>query len=131
MQLQIVLDEDVTHPLARALRVVGHDVGSAKELGHLGFTDAKLLTRAADLRRLLISHNAKDMRLLHEAWLTWRAQWDALAHPLADHPGILVVPHLPLPDLVRIVEEFAGFGIDLTNRVFSWTELDGWHELFP
>jgi hypothetical protein len=124
-----LLDEDVSHGLAGALRAAGLDADSAKELGHLGFTDVMVLTRAADLGRILITHNKKDMLLLHEAWLTWRVRWEATEHPRASHPGILLTPHQPVLDLVRLVEEFDSAESEATNRLFSWNAQDRWHQV--
>jgi hypothetical protein len=128
MALQIGLDEDVSNHLAGPLRANGHDVNTAQQLGHLALTHVKVLTRMADLNRILVSHNKRDMLLLHEAWLTWRTRWQATSHFLAN---ILLVPHEPVSDLVRIIEEFAGFGIDPASRAFSWTAPTGWYEPFP
>ena len=137
--LRVVLDEDVSHRLARLLRSQGWDIDSAKELGRLRLTDVQVLLRAAEDGRTLITHNIKDFRSLHEAWVTWRGRWTAeivqlTGSPvhLSQHAGILITPHLPDRDLARILEEFADSNVPLTDRLFSWLPVLGWHELrFP
>jgi hypothetical protein len=100
-------------------------------LDTLGLSDVKVLTRMADLGRLLVSHNKRDMVLRHEAWLTWRSRWHASTHPLSDHAGILLVPHAPVPHLIQIIDAYAGLGNVSSSRILSWTASDGWYEIFP
>jgi hypothetical protein len=124
-----LLDEDVSHGLAGALRAIGLDADSAKELGHLGFTDVMVLTGASDLGLIVVTDNKKDMLLLHEAWLTWRVRWEATEHARANHPGILLTPHQPVLDLVRLIEEFESAETENNNRLFSRNVVNRWHEV--
>ncbi len=133
--LRIVLDEDVSHRLARFLRSQGWDIDSAKELGRLRLTDVQVFLRAAEDERTLVTHNIKDFRALHEAWVTWRRRWSAevvqltgSSVHLSQHAGILITPHLPDRDLARILEEFADTDEPMTDRLFSWLPARGWHE---
>ena len=133
---RIVLDEDVSHRLARLLRAQGWDIDSAKELGRLRLTEVQVLLRAAEDGRTLVTHNIKDFRTLHEAWVTWRDRWAAeIMHltgssvHLSQHAGILIAPHLPDRDLARILEEFVQADEPMVDRLFSWLRVSGWQEM--
>jgi hypothetical protein len=134
--LRIVLDEDVSHRLAGLLRSQGWDIDSAKELGRRRLTDVQVLLRATEDGRTLVTHNIKDFRALHEAWVTWRRRWAAevvkmTGSPvhLSQHAGILIAPHLPDRELASILEEFAATDEPMADRLFSWLPARGWHEL--
>lgn len=134
--LRIVLDEDVSHRLARLLRSQGWDIDSAKELGRRRLTDVEVLLRAAEDGRTLVTHNIKDFPALHEAWVTWRRRWTAevvqmTGSPvhLSQHSGILIAPHLGDHDLARILEEFARTNEPLADRLFVWSRGREWEEV--
>ena len=134
--MRFALDEDVSHPLASLLRSHGYDADSATELGRLRLTDVQVLIQAADARQTLITHNNWDFRALHEAWITWRRRWTreivqetGVNVSLSAHAGILVVPHLPNHALARIIEPFADAHDSIDDRLFSWNEQRGWHEI--
>ena len=133
---RIVLDEDVSHRLAGFLRSQGWDIDSAKELGRIRLTDVQVLLRAAEDGRTLVTHNVKDFRTLHEAWVRWRGRWAAevvqlTGSPvrLSQHAGILIAPHLPDRDLALILEEFTEADEPMVDRLFSWLPVSGWQEL--
>ncbi len=134
--LRFALDENVRHDLAGLLRSRGWDIDSAKELGRLRLTDTHVLLRAAEAGQTLVTHNDKDFRLLHEAWLTWRERWEnevarltGVHLPLSRHAGILIVPPLPIHDLARILEPFDDTSDSLDDRLFAWNRSRGWHEV--
>jgi hypothetical protein len=131
-----VLDEDVTHHLASLLRSRGWNIDSAKEMGRLGITDVQVLLRAAEDGQTVITHNNRDFRALHEAWVTWRGRWAAevrertgIAVVLSRHAGILIVPPAPAYELAALIEAFAETAGPLADRLFSWTRSRGWHEI--
>ncbi|MGH2615466.1 MAG: DUF5615 family PIN-like protein [Thermomicrobiales bacterium] len=133
---RFALDEDVSHRFASLLRSRGWNVDSAKELDRLGLSDVQVLLRAAADGQTLVTHNIKDFRALHEAWVTWRWRWAAevehvTGRPvhLSQHAGILITPHLPNHELARILEEFADAAEPMADRLFSWTQVGGWHEV--
>jgi hypothetical protein len=66
------------------------------------------------------------LRLLHETLEIWHKRW-RVAEPLRHH-GILIVPHISLPDLISIVDEFANAHSMVDNQLFLWSEQQGWHE---
>ena len=116
--LKFALDEDVPHSLASLLRSHGQDADSAKELGRLGLSDARVLLRTAVDQQTLVTHNNKDFRSLHEAWVTW-----------GRHAGILISPHMKERDLARILEEFEESAGWMSDRLFAWSPTRLWHEL--
>ena len=134
--LRFALDEDVAHSVAGLLRSHGQNADSARELGRLGLNDAEVLLRAAEARQTLVTHNSKDFRALHEAWVTWRRRWereveDVIRTPvfLSQHAGILITPHRSVHDLARIIEEFENTAGSMEDRLFAWNPVSGWHEV--
>ena len=134
--MRIALDEGVSHPLASLLRSHGYDADSAAELARLGLTDVQVLVQAALDGQTLVTHNRKDFRMLHEAWLTWRNRWTAevvqatgVPIALSGHAGILIVPQLPNHNLARIVETFADANDSIPDSLFAWSSGKGWHEI--
>jgi hypothetical protein len=99
-------------------------------------SDAQVLLRAAEARQTLVTHNSRDFRALHEAWVTWRRRWareveetTGIAVLLTQHAGILMTPHLPSHDLARIHEDFADSAGSRDDRLFAWSPARGWQEL--
>lgn len=133
---RLLLEEDVAHRVASLLRSRGLDADSAKERGHLGLSDVQVLLRAAENGQTLVSHNGRDFRALHEAWVTWRLRWTREAQEatgstvfLSQHAGILFTPHLPTHDLARILEEFVDAAETMGDRLFRWRPGEGWNEM--
>lgn len=127
MALAFYLDEDVPHELAGALRAIAYEANSVKELGALGLTDARQLLKAVDLGRTVITYNSKDFKLLHETLSLWSNRWRITAD--AWHHGILILPHLPVSELVPIINEFASQWFNIENRLFVWDRRSGWQEI--
>jgi hypothetical protein len=134
--LSFALDEDVSHPVARLLRRIGHVAESATELDRLGLRDVQVLLRATERNQTVVTHNKKDFELLHEAWVTWRRRWMAEAEtakglpvPLSRHVGIVIVPHLPNHELVRILSDFASTAEAVDDKLFTWSQEQGWEEV--
>lgn len=67
MPPRFYLDEDVTEKLVGPLVAIGYDAVSTKDVGRKGSKDFDQLLFAAVERRLLITFNAADFRLLHGA----------------------------------------------------------------
>lgn len=99
------LDHNVSHRLAPALRRLGHDVVTARDLGLEGADDDQQLTAATDAARVLVTHNRKDFIALHRAWHRWSRRWGVEAA----HGGILVLlpqkPELPVAAAARALDE--------------------------
>ncbi|MGH2532394.1 MAG: DUF5615 family PIN-like protein [Thermomicrobiales bacterium] len=126
MALRYYLDEGVSYPLAGALRAVGYDAESVKDRSAFGWSDARQLSIAVDLGRTLITHNSKDYRLVHETLALWSRRWGVVGKTW--HRGILIFPHLSVPELVPLVEGFANEWDDIDNRLFEWDRRRGWYE---
>ncbi|GMU53041.1 MAG: hypothetical protein AMXMBFR33_21870 [Candidatus Xenobia bacterium] len=78
MSLRLLLDEDTqARRLVEILRLAGHDVLTVNEASLQGQPDAVVLERARAEKRVLLTNNCDDFRLLHES------------DP--SHPGILAV----------------------------------------
>ena len=79
---QVVVDEDFSLPVARALRDRGFSVVAAVELPPRGLADVDQLRRASRLGRILVSHNRRDfIRLVHQ----FRERGEA-------HAGVVLLP---------------------------------------
>jgi hypothetical protein len=59
-------DEDVSVVFAAMLRARGFPVSTARDAGHLGWTDERQLQVAADADGILLTHN---FECLHRQWL--------------------------------------------------------------
>jgi uncharacterized protein with PIN domain len=62
-------DEDVSVVLAAMLRARGFPVTTARDAGHLGRSDEHQLQVAADVDRVLLTHNRADFERLHGRWI--------------------------------------------------------------
>jgi hypothetical protein len=77
-----LLDEDVRLGLVSALSARGFDVVSVHVVGPRSADDAKVLDRAIELDRVLVTHNADDFKVVHAGFIrAGRA-----------HPGIICIP---------------------------------------
>jgi len=65
------VDHDVSQHTARELRDAGHSVVTVRDLGLTPAGDDGHLLRAAQNGRILITHNASDFQLLHDAGRRW------------------------------------------------------------
>jgi hypothetical protein len=114
------LDEDVSYDLSGDLRDAGYNMDSVKNAGNFRLTDARQLLWAVEHGRTVITHNRKDFRLLHETLLLWAIRWGT--PDVLRHHGILVVPHLPVPELAQLIDEFARNRDSIDNRCLSTTD---------
>jgi len=80
--MRIYLDDHLTSGLlTRLLRNAGHDLRLPAEIGRAGSHDAVHLRHAIQERRVFLSEDHEDFKVLHELVL------EAQGH----HPGILIV----------------------------------------
>ncbi len=89
----LLLDEDVRVVLAEILRQRGYDVIHVLEVGRRGKSDPEQFLYAASQRRVVLTHNIRDYRLLHR-----QCQEEGKRHA-----GIIVSDQLPFRELLRRV----------------------------
>jgi hypothetical protein len=123
----LYFDHNVSHYVGPLLWTLGHDLVFSRDIGATTLTDDALLLSTVRANRTPITHNRKDFRMLHDAWVTWPA---AFGMALPAHPGILILDQAPPESLARAL---AGF-LDVTppeqlaNAIFSWHRHDGWRQ---
>jgi hypothetical protein len=111
------LDEDTSNALRITLEGDGHDVAWAIAEGRRSAKDGEHLLRAAQARRILVTHNRADFELLHDAWMRWSAAWGAEAA----HGGILIIPQPTDVSPIRIVRDITRFmrsGVAFENEMY-------------
>jgi len=91
------LDEDVALALTGMLQELGHAATHTHAEAMDRSRDYQQLLHAATRTWVLVTHNARDFRLLHGAWRTWSHEW-GVPHR---HGGILIVEQLPPPGTPR------------------------------
>ena len=129
--LRFYIDEDPQQDLAKTLQDLGFDALATREAGTKGASDARQLDFAVGQERVLITCNATDFALIHEALVLWsRRQGSSDVPP---HSGILIVPNgnrMDLEGVTRIVAEFATSpdADRVTGRLFEWVVGEGWLE---
>jgi len=114
--LSALLDEDARPGLVSALTARGFDVVSVHVVGPRSAADTKVLDRAIELDRVLITHNADDFKMVHA---------DFIRQGRA-HPGIVCIPQRG--SLIRRTLR-AAMMLDWTanqpraSRLFVWGQL--------
>ena len=74
------LNHNVSRELGGWLRLSGHTARTAADIGQDQATDDEHLLTAQQQNWILITHNWKDFRLLHDAWRRWfGAHWPRAA----------------------------------------------------
>ena len=91
--VNLYIDEDITHKLAKALRERGFDAVAAYEAGNIGVPDPVHLEFAVSQRRALLTCNTKDFSPLFDEW------WEAGK----EHYGIIVSRQLGFGEMLRRV----------------------------
>ncbi|HEX5167040.1 MAG TPA: DUF5615 family PIN-like protein, partial [Thermomicrobiales bacterium] len=81
-------DNDFPLGAGGELLQLGHDIESARSTNREHCHDEDQLLYAATTNRILLTHNRRDLRLLHDAWHRWGRAW-SVQH---QHAGILVLP---------------------------------------
>ena len=122
----VYIDHDVSAQIAALLRNDGHDVLTTRERHLTRASDDEQLLVASQQGRVLITHNARDFVLLHNAWRRWSAAWQVTAV----HAGILVIPQWPrlLPaEAARELHHFLVFRGAPANELHQWrASARGW-----
>ena len=105
------------------LRVTGHDVVTARELGLEHASDDEHLLTAAQQVRILVSHNRADFVLLHDAWQRWASAWQVGAR----HGGILILPQqLSVTRIAEVLANLLEAGPPMDNELHEWRVSTGW-----
>lgn len=128
------LDEDMAIALPPLLRARGHRATDTHAEGMDSARDYTQLLYAARREWVLVTHNLRDFRLLHGAWLAWAFAWasDGASYGgvLRHHTGILVVAQLPSPRYDEIVAAIDALARDPTvvieNALHEWNPRTGW-----
>jgi predicted nuclease of predicted toxin-antitoxin system len=121
----LYFDHNVAVETALLLRNAGHTALSARDRSLERAGDQVHLLTAAESGSVLVTHNAKDFVLLHDAWLLWSRSWNVTEA----HPGILVIPQPPVWSPNRAAQELAQFFqtiISLRNELYSWQSSRQW-----
>lgn len=111
-------DENVNPKVAVLLSRVGHSVRTTPDERRNGAWDPDQLRYATDQGRILITHNRRDFRTLHDAWSQWFPRWRE-AQP---HGGIFILDHGPLPAVIAaaILAFLAIAPPSLAGRTYDW-----------
>ncbi len=117
------IDEDVPVALAQELVALGHTALTARDLYLIGALDPVHLRQAALNNRILVTHNKRDFRVLHQAWTTWFTD--------RPHAGILVMKQHVIfaPEMARDIDAFLRAGRDMANRAYEWKRGGHWENL--
>jgi len=132
----MLLDNDVAHGTADALRSVGRLAVTASELGKSAASDDELYLIAAQRGDVFVTHNHVDFALVHDAWRRWFIAYGV--QPIPTHSGILVIPQ-PVPNkgywlpeqAAHEIDTFLRQGLPLANRLYRWMPSGGWVERRP
>ncbi len=113
----LYLDECVDHRLAEALRKRGFTVHTALDSGMTELSDERQLSFAATHGWMIVTHNAKDFRRLHNAM---RGHGEG-------HGGIVILPERPP---LELLETRAAMLLDwimtfpeYRSALFTWGQL--------
>lgn len=117
---QLYLDEDIPVAVAGGLTAAGHLTRTTVAVGRLGRWDADQLLYAADQGWIMVTHNRRDFRALHEGWLAWSPRW----REPRPHAGILTLDQsnrLVAGDYASaFLALLATDALTLANRAYDW-----------
>lgn len=98
------LDHNIARDLVLALRLLGHDAVTARDLGLERADDDLHLTAATDAGRIFVTYNRNDFIALHRVWQRWSRRWGASER----HGGILILSQnrpLSVAEEARVLDE--------------------------
>lgn len=116
--VHVDLDEDVPVRLAPLLVSEGHATHTTRDEQRKSAGDDEQLIYAAQQRWILVTHNKRDFRLLHDAWRRWRCQ--------SPHAGILLLEHAPPETLATALADFCRAHDQLGGELWEWSPTHGW-----
>lgn len=130
---RLYFDNDVAIAVADVLQLQGYDAITTRYLRRQLDGDHQQLLTAAVSGRVLVTHNWKDFRLLHDAWQTWfqsmaRQPWPVQLWKLnftirlnsyPKHSGILVIPQgLPAHSLAMEIDNLLKSRPPVSNKLY-------------
>lgn len=124
-------EEDVNPKVAILLSQAGHSARTTVGARRIGAWDPDQLAFATDQGSILITHNRRDFRTLHDAWMQWFPRW----REQQPHSGTLILDHGPLP--IVIAEAIQTFLVtvppSLANVTYDWFARGGgiWEQWRP
>ena len=89
-----LLDSDVNPQVGRLLVAAGHDSLTTREFGLVNAPDHLVFACGAENKRIVVTHNVEDFRMLHRAWRDWPLRWGSPVPP-PNHAGVIAIPHHP------------------------------------
>lgn len=114
------LDEDVQSLVTPSLRGAGHDVLTTVAARRLRAWDTDQLLYATENDYVLVTHNRRDYRALHEGWLVWSSRWQE-PRP---HGGILTLDMGQRLNasvwVAAIATLLANTALVLPNHTYDW-----------
>jgi hypothetical protein len=117
------VDHNVGRGVVVRLRMRGHTLVTAAELGLERGQDNLHLLEAARQGRVLLTHNLGDFTLLHDAWRRWSVAWGVIAR----HAGVIVPPQeWPRDRIAAEVHAILTDGLPLANELYHWVPGLGW-----
>jgi hypothetical protein len=119
------MDENVSYLLDGLLRDYGYMVVSTHDEGREGSPDPHQLFHATEHDWVLVTHNANDFKLLHDAWHLRTYRW-RLPHR---HAGIIVAPQIQgyTPSVVAVyIHTLAQQEDSLVNVFYDLQPRFGW-----
>ena len=93
---RLLLDENVSYPILRALRQRGWDVVHVKDIGMRTATDSSVLDAAVNSGRIILTSDFSDYNALDAAFRAGSRE----------HPGIILLPEKPVGEVLRSLEAF-------------------------
>lgn len=84
--------------------------------------DAEQLVVATQQNRVIITHNAGDFKLLHDAWRIWSQEWQIFTA----HPGILIPKQMQPSAIAHYIDVFLSQVLPLPNELYFWKNQGGW-----
>ena len=122
---QLYLDECVPVSLALLLQQHGYDVTTAMQLGLRSRNDPFQFKYATEQKRILITTNQSDFRLLHRFHITMQV-WEVLSSP---HHGILAtaIRQLDEPTFAQAISDHLVKQGTVGNTFWMWDSATGWH----
>jgi hypothetical protein len=116
-------DENVDMVVAALLNEAGHVASTTVGDGRVRAWDPDHLRYATDQRCILVTHNRRDFRTLHDAWMQWSPRW----REQQPHGGMVILDQgYPATVIVTAIQNLlATMSEPIAGRTFDWFARDG------